>query len=98
MTQKKLQHKTVTAYMCSQQPGNFGLIHLIKQQSQRIADCYALALVSFICNLRSFFPRDRFSIPVPISLPDNTAKVLFLALCSRISLPVSTSVSQHLST
>lgn len=55
MTQKKLQLKTVTAYMCSQQPGNFGLIHLIKQQSQRIADCYALALVPFICNLRSFF-------------------------------------------
>jgi len=45
MTQKKLQLKTVTAYMCSPQPGNFGLIHLIKQQSQRIADCYALALV-----------------------------------------------------
>jgi len=96
MTQKKLQLKTVTAYMCSLQPGNFGLIHLIKQQSQRIADCYALALVSFIYNLRSFF-RNRFSIPVPISLPDNTAKVLFLAICSRISLPVSTSVSQHLS-
>ena len=66
MTQKKLQLKTVTAYMCSPQPGNFGLIHLIKQQSQRIADCYALALVSFIYNLRSFFPRNRFSIPVPI--------------------------------
>ena len=48
MTQKKLQLKTVTAYMCSPQPGNFGLIHLIKQQSQRIADCYALALVLFI--------------------------------------------------
>jgi len=94
MTQKKLQLKTVTAYMCSLQLGNFGLIHLIKQQSQRIADCYALALVSFIW---SFFPRNRFSIPVPISLPDNTAKVLFLAICSRISLPFSTSVSQHLS-
>jgi hypothetical protein len=66
MTQKKLQLKTVTAYMCSPQPGNFGLIHLTKQQSQRIADCYALALVSFIYNLRSFFPRNRFSIPVPI--------------------------------
>ena len=48
MTQKNLQLKTVTAYMCSPQPGNFGLIHLIKQQSQRIANCYALALVSFV--------------------------------------------------
>ena len=60
MTQKKLQLKTVTAYMCSPQPGNFCLIHLIKQQSQRIADCYSLALVSFICNLRSFFPEIGF--------------------------------------
>jgi len=60
MTQKKLQLKTVTAYMCSPQPGNFGLIHLIKQQSQRIADCYALALVSFICIYGPFFPEIGF--------------------------------------
>ena len=66
MTQKNLQLKTVTAYMCSLQLGNFGLIHLTKQQSQRIADCYALALVSIIYNLRTFFPRNRFSIPVPV--------------------------------
>jgi len=34
MTQKKLQLKTVTAYMCSPQPGNFGLIHLINNKAK----------------------------------------------------------------
>ena len=58
MTQKKAATQNSYGQHVQSAAGEIRHIQFIKQQSQRIANCYTLALALFICKLRTLLSRN----------------------------------------